>query len=104
MARVRQSTPAQRRRIAATRRDAAIERLSAITVGIGVATIAAVGALGVYVAKAAPGHHSAPPATNTATSGATGSSGNTGSGTSLKAPNSAPQGASLPAPVTSGSS
>lgn len=105
MARVRQASPAQRRRIAVTRRDAALERLSAVTAGIAVATLAAVGALGVYVAKALPGHHTGQTAGATVTSGNTGNSGTgSGSGNSLNPPNSAPQGASLPAPVTSGSS
>src|SRR6516162_2652108 len=105
MARVKQASPAQRRRVAASRRDAAVERLGAITAAIAVTTIAAVGALGVYVAKALPGHHAAP------TSGATSSSGNSGNsgtgpggGSSLNPPSSSPHGASLPAPVTSGSS
>jgi hypothetical protein len=102
MARVRQASPAQRRRVAVTRRDAALERLSAITAGICVATIAAVGALGVYVAKALPGHHTGQTTGTTATSGNSGTS--SGSGNSINPPNTAPQGASLPAPVTSGSS
>ena len=45
-----------RRRCAATVRSS---RLSSITAAIGVAIIAAVGALGVYVGKALPGHHAA---------------------------------------------
>jgi hypothetical protein len=102
MARVRQASPAQRRRAAVTRRDTALERLGAITAAICVATLAAVGALGVYVAKALPGHHSGQTAGTTATSGNSGSG--AGSGTSLNPPSAAPQGASLPAPVTSGSS
>jgi hypothetical protein len=105
MARVRQASPAQRRRVAATRRDAALERLNAITAGIVVGTIAAVGALGVYVAKALPGHHAPQTSGTTATSGNTGNSGaGSGGSNSLNPPSSAPQGASLPAPVTSGSS
>ena len=55
MARVRQASPAQRRHAAAMRRDGALSRLSSITAAIGVAIIAAVGALGVYVGKALPG-------------------------------------------------
>ena len=105
MARIKQASPAQRRRAAASRRDAAVEQLGAITAAIAVTTIAAVGALGVYVAKVLPGHHAAP------ASGATSASNNpanagaaTGSGSSLNPPSSSPQGASLPAPVTSGSS
>ena len=57
MAPLRQASPAQRRRAASLRRDGALNRLSSITGSIAVATIAAVAALGVYVAKALPGHH-----------------------------------------------
>ena len=45
-----------RQRCAVTVRSPA---LSSITAAIGVATIAAVGILGVYVGKALPGHHAA---------------------------------------------
>jgi len=105
MARVKEPSPAQRRRVAASRRDAAVERLTAITAGIGVASIAAVGALGVYVAKALPGHHAPTASGATTSSGTTGNSGSGSSGaSSLNPPSSATQGASLPAPVTSGAS
>jgi len=112
MARVRQASPAQRRRVAAMRRDGALVRLSNITAAIGVAIVVAVGALGVYVGKALPGHHAASTTGNSApnsgvpagNSGApAGNSGNSGQG-GINPPSSAPQGASLPAPVTSGSS
>ena len=59
MAPLRQASPAQRRHAASLRRDGALNRLSSITGSIAIATIAAVGALGVYVAKALPGHHAA---------------------------------------------
>ena len=111
MGRVKQASPAQRRHAAAMRRDGALSRLTNITAAIGVAIIVAVGALGVYVGKALPGHHASSTAgssTSTGNSGqATGNSGqatgNSGQG-SLNPPSTPTQGASLPAPVTSGSS
>ena len=95
------------------RRDGALARLSSVTAGIGVATVAAVGILGVYVGKALPGHHAAP-ATGTAatsgggpqvagTSGNSGNSGNSGQG-AINPPSTPTQSAPAPAPVTSGSS
>jgi hypothetical protein len=111
MARVRQASPAQRRHAAAMRRDGALSRLSSITAAIGVAIIAAVGALGIYVGKALPGHH-APSTSGTSTpagnsGSATGTNGaatgNSGQG-ALNPPSTPTQGTSLPAPVTSGSS
>jgi hypothetical protein len=93
------------------RRDGALSRLSSITAAIGVAIIAAVGALGIYVGKALPGHH-APSTSGTSTpagnsGSATGTSGaatgNSGQG-ALNPPSTPTQGTSLPAPVTSGSS
>ncbi len=106
MARVRQASPAQRRRLAAMRRDGALARLSTITAAIGVATIVGVGALGLYVGRALPGHHS-----GSSSSGATALTGNSGQGSQssasqggLNPPSTPTQGASVPAPVTSGSS
>jgi len=92
------------------RRDGARSRLSSITGAIGVATIAAVGILGVYVGKALPGHHAAPTTGSTATTGGGGQAAGTGGtgGTSgqgaINPPSTPTQGTSLPAPVTSGSS
>jgi hypothetical protein len=107
MARVRQATPAQQRRAASLRRDSALNRLSSITGAIAVATIAAVGALGVYVGKALPGHH-APSSTGASTASVP--SGNSGQGVgassspnSLNPPSTPPQASSTPPPVTSGS-
>ena len=104
MAPLRQPSPAQQRRAASLRHDGALNRLSSITGSIALATIAAVAALGVYVAKALPGHHTG------ASTGATSSTvpaGNTGQGagasSSLNPPSSPPTAASAPAPVTSGS-
>jgi hypothetical protein len=88
------------------RRDSALTRLSSITTGIGIAIMVAVGALGIYVGKALPGHHAASTAgTSAATSGNTGSgSGVSGAQSSLNPPSTATQSAPAPAPVTSGSS
>ena len=76
------------------RRDGAMARISVITAAIGVGTITAVGMLGVYVAKALPGHHSTPTAGATTTP-----SGNTGQAAStagINPPSSPTQAASLP--------
>jgi hypothetical protein len=93
------------------RRDGALVRLSNITVAIGVAIIAAVGALGIYVGKSLPGHHAASTSgTSTPTGNSGSATGNSGSATgnsgqgALNPPSTPTQGASLPAPVTSGSS
>jgi len=92
------------------RRDGALARLSSVTAGIGVATVAAVGILGVYVGKALPGHHaaaatgnSAPSSTAGQVSGNSGNSGNSGQG-AINPPSTPTQSAPAPAPVTSGSS
>ncbi len=112
MGRVRTASPAQRRHAAAMRRDGALSRLSSITGAIGVSIVVAVGALGVYVGKALPGHHasstsgSSSPAGNSSSTPAGNSgqaTGNSGQG-SLNPPSTPTQGASVPAPVTSGSS
>jgi hypothetical protein len=110
MAPVRRATPAQRRHAAALRRDGALSRLSTITAAVGVATIVAVGILGIYVGKALPGHSPAAATSGGTSSGTTGqvsgNSGNSGnSGPSAINPPSTPtQRAPAPAPVTSGSS
>lgn len=107
MGRVRQASPAQRRQAAALRRDGALERLTGITGAIGVATIAAVGILGVYVGKSLPGHHAAPSAGATVSSGSAGQSpgaASPGAQNSINPPSTPTQSAPLPAPVTSGSS
>lgn len=111
MARLRQPSPAQRRRVAVQRRDRAFARLGGITAGIGIGAAAAVGVLSVYVSRALPGHHA--PAAGGAVSG-TGqspsvSSGNSGSGNSgntgsINPPSTPTQNSSAPAPVTSGAS
>lgn len=102
---LRHASPAQRRHAASLRRDGALNRLSSITTAIAVATIASVGAIGVYVAKALPGHHAG---ASTGATTATVPSGNSGQGTgssnALNPPSTPPQAASAPPPVTSGSS
>ena len=106
MAPLRQSSPAQRRHAASLRRDGALNRLSSITGSVAIATIAAVGALGIYVAKALPGHHAG---ASTGATTATVPSGNSGQGSgldssnSLNPPSTPPPAASAPPPVTSGS-
>ena len=95
--------------MAAIKRDTALARLSSITAGIAIGTVAAVGVLGVYVAKAFPGHHAPAPTStgssitgNQAPAANVGNSGNSGSG--LSPASSPPQASSTRAPVTSGSS
>ncbi len=84
-----------------------MKRLSSITGSIAVATIAAVAGIGIYVAKALPGHH-APSSTGATT--ATVPSGNSGQGVgtpsgsgALNPPSAPPRATSAPPPVTSGS-
>ncbi len=90
--RVRQASQAQRRQSAVLRRDDALARLTTASVAIAVATITAVGALGLYVAKALPGHAATPTGSvagsrGTAGGAATGGTGNSGaSGPSAGAP------------------
>jgi len=54
------------------RRDAALERTRSITKAVGVASVAAVAAFGIYVSRALPGH--AATTTGTATTGSTSTS------------------------------
>ena len=107
MAPLRQTGPAQRRRAATLRRDGALNRLSSITGSIAVATVAAVGALGIYVAKALPGHHAGASTGATTSSVPSGNSGQGGSASSspntLNPPSTPPTAASAPPRVTSGS-
>ncbi len=107
MAPLRQAGPAQQRRAASLRRDGALNRLSNITGSIAIATVAAVGALGVYVAKALPGHHAGASTGVTTATVPTGNSGQGAGGSSssnsLNPPSTPPQAASAPPPVTSGS-
>ncbi|HVA08163.1 MAG TPA: hypothetical protein VNG12_15605 [Acidimicrobiales bacterium] len=108
MTAARQSNATQWRRTASQRRrDGALARVSSITGSVAIAIIAAVGVLGIYVAKALPGHHTS--SSTGATSGAV-TAGNSGSGasgsgvsTSINPPSSSPQAASSQPQVTSGS-
>ncbi len=87
------------------RRDGALTRLSSITAAVGVATIAAVGALGIYVGKALPGHHAGSITGTSATSGTSApGAGTSSSQSSLNPPSTPTQAAPAAAPVTSGSS
>jgi hypothetical protein len=107
------------------RRDDALERTRSITKTIGVASVAAVAALGIYLSRALPGHAATSTATtgtgSTATGGTTGAGGTaatpstgtptTGSGSSgspsptqLTPPTSPPVQTQRQAPVVSGSS
>ena len=54
-------------RVARGRRDAALVRVGKVTKSVAVAIVAAVGVLGLYVAKALPGHSAAPASQSTAT-------------------------------------
>ena len=97
----------QRRQAASLRRDGALNRLSSITAATAVGTMAAVGALGVYVAKALPGHNAR---AGTGGSTAAAPSGNSGQGAvapgvsgALNPPSAPPQPTSSPPAVTSGS-
>lgn len=87
------------------RRDGALARLSSITAAIGVAIIVGVGALGLYVGRALPGHHSSPTTGATASSGSAAQSSQPGTSQGgLSAPSTPTQSTPLPAPVTSGAS
>jgi len=102
MARLRQPSPAQRRRAAVQRRDVALTRLGGITAGIGIGAVAAVGVLGVYVGRALPGHHSAP--ANSAGSGLSQSPASSSGTQGINPPSAPVQNAPAPALVTSGAS
>jgi len=107
MAPLRQAGRVHRRHAASLRRDGALNRLASIKTAIAVATIGAVGALGVYVAKALPGHHAgASTGATTATvpsSNSAQGAGASSSSNALNPPPTQPQATSAPPPVTSGS-
>ena len=73
----RMRVPASR---AEGRRDAGLRRVSKLTKRIALVVVAAVGALGLYVSKALPGHTAAPTSQSTSATPNTGSS--TGAGPS----------------------
>ena len=108
------STPVRADHRARSQRDAALERVGSITKAIGVASVAAVAAIGIYVSRAVPGHSTTP--TNAGTG--TGSGGSVTSGTqggasqgaapvappnSLSQPQNPPAQSQQQAPVVSGS-
>ncbi len=94
------------------RRDAALDRTRSITKTVGVASLAAVAAFGIYLSRALPGH--AATSTGTTTTGSTGSGSTSvnqsnggatsGSPTQLAPPSSPPAQSQSQAPVVSGSS
>lgn len=115
MVEARESNPSQVRRAAALRRDRALSRVSGITAGIGIASVAGLGMIGFYVAKAFPGHQYAHPTTPSAGTSSTnvaggveqntGATGNTGvGGQGITPPPTAPQSTPVAPPVTSGAS
>ena len=106
-------TPGER--AARGRRDDSLRRVRSLTKGIAVATAAAVGVLGFYVAKAFPGHSATPatqssstttptPATTPATTPSTGQSGSASSSPTVTAPPSPPVTTPRPAQVNTGAS
>ncbi len=94
------------------RREGALARLSNLTAAAAIATASAVGIIGLYIAKALPGHHAGATTTGTggsstggtATAGTSGNTGNSGAGSSLNPPSAPTQRTQQPAPVTSGAS
>jgi hypothetical protein len=100
-------------RAARIQRDAAFERAGSITKTVGVASVAAVAAFGLYLSRALPGHTSTPAVSTSgstssgSTSGGYASSGQSSGGyssTNVSPPYSAPVQTQQPAPVVSGSS
>jgi hypothetical protein len=93
-----------------TRRDLALDRVTKVTKRIAVATVAAVGILGLYVSRSLPGHASTPavqtPATTTPTTSppAAGSSGPSAPQTAPTAPVSPPTTTPQRVHVTTGAS
>ena len=117
---IRHQHPGLHERMARRRRDASLLRVGTITKAIGAGTLAAVGLLGFYVAKAFPGHHTSAPTATAASAGTVQSAvgpaapsttplGGAGPATappttSLTPPTSPPVRTSTQAPVVSGSS
>ncbi|HUY65461.1 MAG TPA: hypothetical protein VMV06_01460 [Acidimicrobiales bacterium] len=90
------------------RRDAALERIRSITTTVGIASVAAVAAFGVYLSRALPGHTSVPAGTTVSPPVTSPSTGGDSSGaqssTNLAPPSSPPIPSQQPAPVVTGSS
>ena len=105
----------RRDRAARGRRDDSLRRVHTLTKGIAVASAAAVGVLGFYVAKAFPGHSATPtsqssatttppPATTPTTQPSTGQSSAATSSPTVTAPPSPPVTTPSPVHVTTGAS
>jgi len=98
---------------ARSQRDAALERVGSITKAIGVASVAAVAVIGIYVSRAVPGHSTTPTTAGTGSvSGGSGGSATTGTqgggapapqSSSLSQPQKPPAQSQQQAPVVSGS-
>jgi hypothetical protein len=93
------------------RRDTALERTRSITKTVGVASVAAVAAFGIYLSRALPGHAATSTGTTATTVSPAGGGASTGSGasssqspTQLTPPTSPPVQTQQQAPVVSGSS
>lgn len=95
MAPIRHQPAAPRDRIARGRRDASLVRVGTVTKTMGAGIVAAVGVLGIYVAKAFPGHHAGTPTATAPSSGAGQSS------TTATAPTTSPAAAGTAAPASS---
>jgi len=102
------SRPVRADHRARSQRDAALERVGSITKAIGVASVAAVAVVGIYISRAVPGHTTTP--TNAGTvSGGSAVTGTQGVGTqgvppnSLSQPQNPPAQSQQQAPVVSGS-
>jgi hypothetical protein len=94
--------------LARVRRDAALARVGSITKGIGVASVAAVAVIGIYISRAVPGHSTTPAGTG-AVSGGSATAGTQAGGAQavqpggLAPPDNPPTQTQQQAPVVSGS-
>ena len=93
-------------RIARTRRDDSVARITKVTKAVGIGVLATTGALGLYLGKALPGHQAATQGSSTSTSngGSTQSSTGAASSGQLGPPSSPPTHSQQSAPVVSGAS
>jgi len=98
--------------VARRRRDLSLARVGTITKAIGAGTVVAVGAVGLYVSRALPGHQSSPTAATSAgtTSGASATNappsaaGSPNPSPTLAPPATAPVRSPAPARVSTGAS
>jgi len=101
--------PARADHRARNQRDAALERVGTITKAIGVASVAAVAVIGIYVSRALPGHSATPTSTGAGTVSGSAAAGGQAGGSqavqpnSLSQPNNPPAQSQQQAPVVSGS-